>query len=266
VFLRGEEITARPTHRRRIGLVSQEPSLFVHRTVRENIAYGPLVQGIDRRTTAERVNELLDLLDLRHLAERSPGQISGGEQQRTALARALAPSPPLVLLDEPFAAVDPELRGELRSEFRRILADQRTAALHVTHDRGEGLFLGERVLVLLDGRIEQAASPEELQRHPASPRIAKFLGYNLFERDGAVEAVWPSDLRLEAAGAPGPMATVRSSGFTGAGYTVYLRLDSGGSAEAWLPAQEESRAAGARVILRWDRSVRFGQLSVRGGT
>ncbi|HEV2316941.1 MAG TPA: ABC transporter ATP-binding protein [Thermoplasmata archaeon] len=257
VRLRGAEITGTPTHRRGIGLVAQEPSLFGHRTVRENIAYGPLVQGTAPARARARVDELLELLGLAPLADRRPGELSGGEQQKTALARALAPSPAVVLLDEPFAAVDPEFRAELRSEFRRILSAQRTSALHVTHDRAEGLFLGDRVLVMLDGRIEQSSPPEELQAHPASPRIARFLGYNLLAGPSGTEAVAPEALRVVPPEAGMLVATIIACGFIGNGYSVHLRSAHGENAEAWVPADGPRYSPGARVGLRWDRSIRF---------
>ncbi len=158
--------------RREVGMVFQEGALFPHLTVGENVRFG--LAG--RRERERRAREILSLVGLLELEGRYPDELSGGQQQRVALARALAPSPRLILLDEPFAALDPGLREQVRSEVGQILRRSGAAALLVTHDQEEAFSLAERVAVMVDGRILQASSPEDLYREPASLQVAEFIG------------------------------------------------------------------------------------------
>lgn len=161
-----------PTERRRIGYVSQEGNLFPHLTVRANVGF-----GLPRRERGgRRVGELLDAVGLSGLDRRYPHQLSGGQQQRVALARALALEPRLLLLDEPFASLDANLRASVRSDVQRILRENDTTAILVTHDQDEALSIADLVAVLRDGRIAQAAPPQQLYTHPLDPELARFVG------------------------------------------------------------------------------------------
>jgi iron(III) transport system ATP-binding protein len=160
-----------PPERRRIGYVPQEGSLFPHLTVAANIGF-----GLPRRERADRVGELLELVDLVGLDARFPHQISGGQQQRVALARALAVRPEVVLLDEPFASLDAQLRAGVRDDVRRILASADTTTLLVTHNQDEALSSADLVAVLRHGTIVQHASPRELYGLPADGELASFVG------------------------------------------------------------------------------------------
>ena len=161
-----------PPERRRVGMVFQDVALFPHLSVRDNIAYG-LRRDPDREV---RVRELLDLIDLPDAAERMPYQLSGGMQQRVAVARALAPRPDVVLLDEPFSSLDAALRTQLRGDVREILRSAGTAAVFVTHDQDEALTLGDRMAVMVRGRVDQVAPPEVVYGEPATPFVATFVG------------------------------------------------------------------------------------------
>jgi iron(III) transport system ATP-binding protein len=161
-----------PPERRRVGMVFQDIALFPHLTVRENIAYG-LRRDPDRGV---RVRELLDLIDLGGAADLRPHQLSGGMQQRVALARALAPRPDVVLLDEPFSSLDAALRTQLRGDVREILRAAGAAAIFVTHDQDEALTLGDRMAVMVRGRIDQLDVPEVVYGEPATPFVATFIG------------------------------------------------------------------------------------------
>jgi iron(III) transport system ATP-binding protein len=160
-----------PPERRRIGFVPQEGSLFPHLNVAANIGF-----GLPRGRRRSRVRELLELVGLQGLERRFPHQLSGGQQQRVALARALAVEPEVVLLDEPFAALDENLREGLRHEIRRILAEAGTTTLLVTHNQDEALSTADFVAVLRDGSIIQQAPPHELYAHPVDVRLASFIG------------------------------------------------------------------------------------------
>lgn len=163
-----------PPERRQIGMVFQHLALFPHLDVAGNVAYG--LRGLDRRDRQARVEELLALVGLAGYERRYPDQLSGGQAQRVALARALAPRPMVVLLDEPFSSLDVSLRGELRTEVRRILKAEGVTALLVTHDQDEALSLGDQVAVMLNGHLAQAGRPEAVYRKPATPEVAAFLG------------------------------------------------------------------------------------------
>ncbi len=259
VRLAGEDLTDRPPHRRGVGLMSQEPALFAHRTVYENIAYAPLLQRRPRSDVEEIVGRMTDLLRLGGFEDRSPAELSGGERQRVALARTLAARPRLVLLDEPFASIDPELKQELRTEFRRVLTVLGTAAIHVTHDREEGLFLADRLGLLFDGTLEAVGRPGELFRDPRTARAAQFLGYNLVTEEGAVRAVHPSDLELSTvSGDEGLPLTVEGVGPVGRETLVVLRGEDGARFEARLAAPTDGIAPGRRVRASWTRSIRLG--------
>jgi iron(III) transport system ATP-binding protein len=161
-----------PPERRRVGYVAQDGALFPHLSVARNVAFG-LGRGSSRD---KRVAELLALVGLSDFSGRYPHELSGGQQQRVALARALAGSPPLVLLDEPFAALDASLRADVRRDITRILSETRTTTVLVTHDQDEALSMAGQVAVLRAGLIAQAGSPAQIYRHPSDPELAQFLG------------------------------------------------------------------------------------------
>jgi iron(III) transport system ATP-binding protein len=164
--------TCVPSERRRIGYVPQEGSLFPHLTVRKNIAF-----GLARRSRGgPRVEEMLEMIGMTGLGSRYPHQLSGGQQQRVALARALAPRPALVLLDEPFSALDPAMRADVRADVTDLLRAARATALLVTHDQDEALSLADQVAVIRDGRVGQSGSPREVYDAPADTELAGFVG------------------------------------------------------------------------------------------
>jgi iron(III) transport system ATP-binding protein len=161
-----------PSERRRIGYVPQEGSLFPHLSVAANVAF-----GLPRRERSGKViADLLDAVGMTGLGGRYPHQLSGGQQQRVALARALAIRPSLVLLDEPFAALDANLRATIRADVRRLLNEQGATAVLVTHDQDEALSTADRVAVLREGKIAQCAAPQDLYTQPADPELARFVG------------------------------------------------------------------------------------------
>ncbi len=178
VELTGEDATHLPVQQRGVGFVFQHYALFRHMTVRQNVAFGLEVQR-PRPSKAEvkaRVNELLELVQLIGYAERFPSQLSGGQRQRVALARALAPRPKVLLLDEPFGALDSKVRDELRTWLRRLHDEVHVTSLFVTHDQQEAFEVSDQVVVLNKGRVEQMGPPQELYERPASPFVTEFLG------------------------------------------------------------------------------------------
>ncbi len=173
---KGDDITTRPVHKRGFALMFQDGQLFAHRSVAENIAYALRIRRVPSDRREARVSELLETVGLPGAGERRVTELSGGEQQRVALARSLAATPKLLLLDEPLSSLDRELRERLGVELRRIVTDAGTTALFVTHDQHEAATVADRIAVLMAGRIVQVATPSELLDHPATPAVARFLG------------------------------------------------------------------------------------------
>jgi iron(III) transport system ATP-binding protein len=166
-----------PPEERRVGMVFQHHALFPHLSVAENVGFG--LRG-SRQSRREQATSMLERVGLSEHADRMPHQLSGGQQQRVALARALAPQPDVLLLDEPFSNLDADLRTTLRAQVRAILKQLGTTALFVTHDQDEALYMGDRVAVMREGRLEQAALPQDLFLAPASRFVAEFVGIAAF--------------------------------------------------------------------------------------
>ena len=185
VEFEGADITKRSARERRVGFVFQHYALFRHMTVFENIAFGLRVRPRETRPSDDqiraRVKEMLDLIQLQNLAGRFPAQLSGGQRQRVALARALAVEPDVLLLDEPFGALDAKVRVELRRWLRQLHDEVHITSVFVTHDQEEALEVSDRVAVLNKGQVEQIGTPDEVYNRPATPFVYGFLGnVNLF--------------------------------------------------------------------------------------
>jgi sulfate transport system ATP-binding protein len=185
VLFHGEEATQRHVRERQVGFVFQHYALFRHMTVFDNIAFGlqvkPRKSQPGKEAIRDKVDSLLKLVQLESLAHRYPAQLSGGQRQRVALARALAVEPQVLLLDEPFGALDARVRLELRRWLRRLHDEIHVTSVFVTHDQEEALEVSDRVVVMNEGRIEQVGTPEEVYDHPTNPFVYNFLGnVNLF--------------------------------------------------------------------------------------
>jgi sulfate/thiosulfate transport system ATP-binding protein len=176
VVLDGEDVTRRPPQSRGVGFVFQHYAAFKHMTVWDNVAFGLTIRRRPRAQIRERVGELLELVQLTGLAKRYPAQLSGGQRQRMGLARALAVDPKVLLLDEPFGALDARVRKELRGWLRRLHDETHTTTVIVTHDQEEAMDVADRVVVMNCGRIEQIAPPRELYDHPANEFVMSFVG------------------------------------------------------------------------------------------
>jgi sulfate/thiosulfate transport system ATP-binding protein len=196
VFLDGEDASARHVRERQVGFVFQHYALFKHMTVFENVAFGLRVKPrnvrLPENKIREKVEQLLDLVQLGWLADRYPPQLSGGQRQRIALARALAVEPRVLLLDEPFGALDAKVRKELRRWLRRLHDELHVTSIFVTHDQEEALEVADRIVLMNKGKVEQIGAPDEVYNHPASPFVYGFLGnVNLFHgrvHEGTLDA------------------------------------------------------------------------------
>jgi iron(III) transport system ATP-binding protein len=255
-----------PPEQRSVGMVFQEYALFPHMNVFNNVAYG-ISKSVDPR---KRVLEVLSLVGLDDLEQRMPYELSGGQQQRVALARALAPEPELILLDEPFSNLDAGLRSQVRAEIRQILRQARATVIFVTHDQEEALSLADEVAVMIDGRIVQTETPQNLYRRPLNKQVATFLGHANFLpgqaldghvtcelgrlstsaiQSGRVEVLLrPEDLRLRP-DETGP-AEIIDREFFGHDQLIRLQLASGTQLQSRLLGSEGEFLPGQRVSIQ----------------
>ena len=181
IFMGDEELTVKSVQERRVGFVFQHYALFRHMTVQQNVEFGLRVRKAEVEQRRTRVADLLELVHMAPFADRYPDQLSGGQRQRVALARALAPQPSVLLLDEPFGALDAKVRKELRRWLRRLHEEVHVTSVFVTHDQEEALEVSDRVVIMNEGRVEQSGTPEEVYERPATPFVYGFLGdVNLF--------------------------------------------------------------------------------------
>jgi ABC-type Fe3+/spermidine/putrescine transport system ATPase subunit len=214
ILFDGKNVTALPPHRREVGLVFQSYALFPHMTVSENVAFGLKMRGRPRSEIRERVTEALNLVKLEAFSDRFPKTLSGGEQQRVALARALVIKPKLLLLDEPFGALDRQLRDHMRVELKSLQKSLEVPTVFVTHDQGEALSMSDRIAVMNGGRLEQLATPTDLYERPASAFVAQFLGrsnvlkFDVIGYEGDATWITCGGLRFRMAGrCAGPSVT-----------------------------------------------------------
>lgn len=176
IIINGKVVNDVPASKRGIGFVFQNYALFRYKTVYDNIAFGLKVSKWDKADIRQRVDELIELVGLKGLEKRYPNQLSGGQRQRVAFARALAPNPELLLLDEPFAAIDAKVRQELRSWLREMIDKVGITSIFVTHDQDEAVEVADEIIITNKGRIEQIGTPQEIYREPKTSFVAEFMG------------------------------------------------------------------------------------------
>ena len=204
----GRRVNDLPTYKREIGMMFQNYALFPHMTIADNVGYGLRMRGIAKPDLKRRVAETLSLVRLTGVEDRRPHQLSGGQQQRVALARALVISPKVLLLDEPFSALDRNLRASMQIEIKEIQRQLGVTTIFVTHDQSEALSLSDRIAVMFEGRIRQIGTPNEIYRHPADRFVASFVGDvnvlrgRLVEVDGRVATVAVGAARISVSREP----------------------------------------------------------------
>jgi spermidine/putrescine ABC transporter ATP-binding subunit len=223
IAIDGACVTDLPTWRREIGMTFQNYALFPHMSVASNVGYGLRARRVEKAEIARRVAAVLDLVKLTGLEDRKPRQLSGGQQQRVALARALVVRPNVLLLDEPFSALDRNLRGAMQVELREIQRKLDVTTIFVTHDQSEALSLSDRIAVMAEGRIRQLGTPDDIYRRPADRFVASFVGdvnvlrARLEGRDGTMATLTLGDARVKVPNAP--LAAVA----TGAAVDLFVR-------------------------------------------
>ncbi|NKI96493.1 sulfate ABC transporter ATP-binding protein [Rhizobacter sp. SG703] len=281
VLFHGEDATNTDVRERQVGFVFQHYALFGHMTIFENVAFGLRVRPKATRPSdaaiKAKVTDLLKLVQLDWIADRYPHQLSGGQRQRIALARALAVEPKVLLLDEPFGALDAKVRKELRRWLRRLHDEMHVTSVFVTHDQEEAMEVADRIVVMNQGRIEQDGPPDEVYDHPATPFVLQFLGdVNLFHgrfgRSGAdtaseeVSYVRPHELQILGTAEDGTLAVTLSQALTVGPNTrlEFKRDDDGSYVDVELPRSEYQGlrerlqlATGSKVHLRPRRVQRF---------
>ncbi|MGY2794343.1 sulfate/thiosulfate transport system ATP-binding protein [Thermostichus sp. MS-CIW-36] len=268
IFLTGRDATHASVQERNIGFVFQHYALFKHMTVRQNIAFGLEIRKASRAEIRARVDELLELVQLSGFGDRYPSQLSGGQRQRVALARALAVEPQVLLLDEPFGALDAKVRKELRKWLRRLHDEVHVTTVFVTHDQEEAMEVADQIVVMNQGRIEQVGSPAEIYDHPATPFVMSFVGpvnelsprSQLFCQLPEVQAgphqlfLRPHDVQIEVnPGSSGVSARVKEIIHLGREIQAELILSDGGSLWAHLSREQYANQplqVGQQVYVR----------------
>jgi sulfate transport system ATP-binding protein len=266
VHILGEPATGLPPQKRGVGFVFQHYAAFKHLSVRENVAFGLRIRKRPKEEIAERVEELLALVQLRGLGDRYPSQVSGGQRQRMGLARALAAEPRILLLDEPFGALDARVRKELRVWLRRLHERVPVTTVLVTHDQEEAMEVADRVAVMNEGRIEQTGRPRDLYEHPANEFVMSFVG-----PVSRIGEAWvrPHDveLRLEPNGASRE-AMVHRVVHLGFEVRVELVLDDGDELSAQVTRDEADELElrdGQIVFVRPSRATSFSEVATPPG-
>jgi ABC-type Fe3+/spermidine/putrescine transport system ATPase subunit len=248
VLLEGADLSGTAVHQRDLGLMFQEYALFPHKDVYGNVAFGLRMARLPGDAVERRVSEVLELVGLTGFAQRKVHELSGGEQQRVALARSLAPRPRLLMLDEPLGSLDRALRERLLNELRQILKSVGLTALYVTHDQSEAFALGDRVAIMQNGHIEQIGPPEAVFHQPASPFVARFLGMSNLVPGETV------------AGEPGRVQTAVGAFYTarptpaGQAVTVLLRPE---AAQLVNGIDKSENLLRGRVVQRSFRGTRY---------
>lgn len=215
IYIDGRLVNDVPASKRGIGFVFQNYALFPYLNVYDNIAYGLRVQHQDRAYIKSRVEELLALVGLAGLEKRYPAQLSGGQRQRIAFARALAPNPQLLLLDEPFAAIDAKVRKELRTWLREMINQIGITSIFVTHDQDEAIEVADEIIITNEGRVEQVGNPADIYMNPRTPFVAQFIGQStIIENYGRLKGFETADKSKKAVIRP-EFVTVYAKGQTG---------------------------------------------------
>lgn len=258
VILDGRDVTRTPPQDRGIGFVFQHYAPFRHMSVYDNVAFGLTIRRRPKAEIDRKVRELLALVQIGHLADRFPSQLSGGQRQRMALARALAVDPSMLLLDEPFGALDARVRKELRAWLRRLHDETQVTTVFVTHDQEEAMDVADHIVVMDHGRIQQEGSPRDVYEHPANAFVMGFIGPVTSVGEGWVR---PHDIDLLADPTDGA-AEVMIERVVHLGFEVRVELVHGDGTKVWVQmtrdeAEAQELAAGRIMWARARRVRRF---------
>lgn len=265
----GQDVSNVPPNRRNVNTVFQDYALFPHLSVRDNVAYGLMVKGVDKRTRLDRAEEMLSLVKLPAYGDRRPGQLSGGQRQRVALARALVNEPRVLLLDEPLGALDLKLREAMQDELKALQKRLGITFVFVTHDQHEALSMADSLAVFNEGKIAQIGTPEDIYARPQTRFVADFVGSSnvlspevtrAFGGPAQWSSLRPETLRIVPADGVALSGTVTAARYLGAGSRVSVAL-AGTEVAALVPAGQPVPENGATVGLAFDPAA----LHVMGG-
>jgi putative spermidine/putrescine transport system ATP-binding protein len=258
ILIDGRSITDLPPEKRPTAMVFQSYNLWPHMTVMENMAFGLKLRKIPKEERRRRVLEMLELVKMTGMENKYPGQMSGGQQQRIAIGRSLLLKPDVLLLDEPFSALDAKIRSQMREELRKIQTDLNITVVFVTHDQEEAMALSDRIVVMNKGSFEQMGTPREIYNHPVSRYVADFIGeMNFIERGDAVTAVRPENVSVSS-GTGGELdGKVRTIMMLG--HYIELTVDTEyGIVKSFVSAEQAERfRSGDPVALRFDGSFSY---------
>jgi sulfate transport system ATP-binding protein len=261
VFISGREATQLRPQQRGVGFVFQHYAPFKHMTVADNVAFGLTVRRRPKQEIRDRVHELLELVQLEGLGKRYPAQLSGGQRQRMALARALAVEPEVLLLDEPFGALDARVRQELREWLRRLHDEVHVTTVFVTHDQEEAMQIADHIVLVNHGRVEQIGTPQDLYERPANEFVLTFVGEATKFRGDLVR---PHDVVLGALPEDGAEeALVERIAYLGFEVRVQLVLGDGERFDAQITHEEAERLELARGQIIYARLVRRADVATR---
>jgi sulfate transport system ATP-binding protein len=260
VVISGQKKTGLPPQQRGVGFVFQHYAAFKHMTVEENVAFGLKIRKRPKDKIREKVKELLELVHLEGFAHRYPSQLSGGQRQRMALARALAIEPEVLLLDEPFGALDATVRKDLRAWLRRLHEEMPVTTVLVTHDQEEAMEVANEIVVMNHARVEQVGSPDEVYENPASEFVMGFVGPVTRVEDTFVR---PHDVELLLDGSEGSAAEATVDGVLNLGFEVRVHLRLADGKDLWAQttrkiSRELELEPGSRVFVRVDRERALG--------
>lgn len=273
IFLYGQDVSDLPPFERNVNTVFQDYALFPHMSVGDNIAYGLMVKGIPKPERKERVDEMLDLVQLTGYGDRKPSQLSGGQRQRVALARALINHPKVLLLDEPLGALDLKLRQQMQVELKAIQQRVGITFIFVTHDQEEALTMSDRIALFNHGHIEQVGSPSEIYEHPASAFVAGFVGTsNLISGELAQRvtdkagtfSIRPEKIHMDRENADAPSGSYSADGivrdvvYLGLLTRYFVELDGGGEVvvieqNLKTTSMDVLKIKGQRARLHWKK-------------
>lgn len=262
IFINGEDATRRSVQERHVGFVFQHFALFKHRSVRENIGFGLELRRWRQPAIRRRVDELLDLVKLQEFGDRYPSQLSGGQRQRVSLARALAVQPSVLLLDEPFSALDAKVRKELRQWLRNLHEEMQVTTVIVTHDQEEAMEVADQIVVINRGRVEQVGTAAEIYDNPASRFVMNFVGeVNRFPSSDSELFVRPHQLELHVEPTEGSLpAVVQRITHLGKDLIAELVLDNGDRLNAHVSRDQflaDGLARGSRLHVHPTASHQF---------
>ena len=253
VWLNGEDITDLVPNKRNVNTVFQNYALFPHMSVADNIGYGLKIRKIPKIEIADKVNRMLQLVQLEGFGNRMPDQLSGGQRQRVAIARAVINEPGVLLLDEPLGALDLKLRRQMQQELKRIQKQLGITFIYITHDQEEAINMSDRIAVMREGRFEQIGTPNEIYYHPITSYVASFVGdSNIYREAGKTYAVRAENVLMDGESSCIHDAVIKEKSFAGGQLRIVFELNDGQLITASRYGIDADKTVGETVKIGWN--------------